>query len=162
MNVLPALGSLTAALLLCAAPVTADELLIYPKSGQDQAQQNKDKAECMVWATNETGFDPLNPPPPPTAAAAPQRNGTAVRGAARGAAAGAAIGAAAGDAGEGAGIGAGVGAARGIRRERREVVAVAEGNQSAMEAYQKDLAAKQGTYRKAMTACLDGRGYSVQ
>jgi len=140
----------------------ADDLIVYPKADQDAAQVAQDKSECTAWATEQTGFDPTSPPPPPTAEAPPERDGKAVRKAARGAAVGAAIGAAAGDAGEGAAIGAGVGGARGARQQRKAERATAAHNQAAMEAYQKDLADKQARHRKAMTACLEGREYSVE
>jgi len=33
-------------------------LIAYPKSGQTQEQQGKDKFECHRWAVGQTGFDP--------------------------------------------------------------------------------------------------------
>ena len=65
---------------------------IYPTKGQSKTQQNKDKGECTVWATDQTGFDPANPPPapkappPPSVPADPTQSGlrehpNAVRGA---------------------------------------------------------------------------------
>jgi hypothetical protein len=37
------------------------ELIAYPKNGQSQEQQGKDKYECYRWATDQTGFDPTQP-----------------------------------------------------------------------------------------------------
>jgi len=34
------------------------ELIAYPKNGQSQDQQGKDKFECHRWAATQTGFDP--------------------------------------------------------------------------------------------------------
>jgi hypothetical protein len=34
------------------------ELIAYPKNGQSQEQQGKDKFECHRWAAGQTGFDP--------------------------------------------------------------------------------------------------------
>jgi hypothetical protein len=34
------------------------ELIAYPKNGQSQDQQGKDKYECHHWAVGQTGFDP--------------------------------------------------------------------------------------------------------
>jgi hypothetical protein len=34
------------------------ELIAYPKNGQSQEQQGKDKFECHRWAAAQTGFDP--------------------------------------------------------------------------------------------------------
>ena len=33
-------------------------LIAYPKNGQTQEQQGKDKFECHRWAASQTGFDP--------------------------------------------------------------------------------------------------------
>jgi hypothetical protein len=38
-------------------PVGTD-LIAYPKNGQSDAQQAKDKYECHHWATVQSGFDP--------------------------------------------------------------------------------------------------------
>ena len=37
------------------------ELIAYPKNGQSQEQQGKDKYECYRWAADQTGFDPTQP-----------------------------------------------------------------------------------------------------
>ena len=37
---------------------TGDDLYIYPKSGQSDEDQARDKYECHKWAQNESGFDP--------------------------------------------------------------------------------------------------------
>ena len=36
-------------------------LIVYPKNGQSQEQQGKDKFECHRWAVGQTGFDPTQP-----------------------------------------------------------------------------------------------------
>ena len=36
----------------------SDEIFIYPKNGQSEDQQARDKYECHRWAASETGFDP--------------------------------------------------------------------------------------------------------
>jgi hypothetical protein len=33
-------------------------LIVYPKNGQSEEQQGKDKFECHRWAAGQTGFDP--------------------------------------------------------------------------------------------------------
>jgi hypothetical protein len=43
-----------------AAPAIS-ELIAYPKNGQSQEQQGKDKFECHQWAVSQTGFDPTQP-----------------------------------------------------------------------------------------------------
>jgi hypothetical protein len=39
-------------------PASSSELIAYPKNGQSQEQQGKDKYECHHWAAGQTGFDP--------------------------------------------------------------------------------------------------------
>jgi hypothetical protein len=39
----------------------ASDLFIYPKNGQSEDQQAKDKYECHSWAAGQSGFDPTQP-----------------------------------------------------------------------------------------------------
>jgi hypothetical protein len=39
----------------------SDDLFIYPRNGQCEAQQGTDRYECHSWAASETGFDPTQP-----------------------------------------------------------------------------------------------------
>ena len=39
----------------------ADQLFIYPKQGQSEEQQAKDRYECHRWAVEQTAFDPTQP-----------------------------------------------------------------------------------------------------
>ena len=86
-------------------------------------------------------------------------DGSAVRGAARGAAAGAAIGAIAGDAGTGAAIGAVAGGLGGRRARIAGDQAEQQKNQQAAEAQSKEL---KNNFNKAFSACMSGKGYTVQ
>jgi hypothetical protein len=43
------------------AEAGSDQLFIYPKLGQSEAQQAKDRYECHSWAVSQTGFDPTQP-----------------------------------------------------------------------------------------------------
>jgi hypothetical protein len=72
---------------------TSDDVFIYPKNGQTQDQQDRDRYECHRWAVGQSAFDPTQ-----------------------------AGGGAPGD----------------------------------------DSSSKRGDYRRAMGACLEGRGYSVK
>ena len=36
----------------------ASDVFIYPKNGQSEDQQSRDRYECHRWAAGETGFDP--------------------------------------------------------------------------------------------------------
>src|SRR6185437_11218983 len=38
------------------------ELYAYPKGGQSEAQQARDRDECRQWASQQTGFDPAKSP----------------------------------------------------------------------------------------------------
>ena len=151
--------------LFVAVSARAQDQFIYPAKGQSAEQQEKDKYECYGWAKNNSGFDPMAvprtssaPPPARTASVA----GNAVGGAAGGAALGAAAGAiAGGKAGKGAAIGAasggmlmGMGAAGQNQKasadrrawEQREAASYAN---------------NRSKYDRAFTACMTGRGYTV-
>jgi len=124
--------------------------IFYPSKGQSAEQQQKDVGECQTWAKQNTGIDPASAAAPPPSA--PAQGGQRVRGAARGAAGGAAVGAIAGDAGKGAAVGAAAGTVRGGREKRQ---AKASQQQQAAQAQSDKLA----TYNKAVSACMEGRGY---
>jgi hypothetical protein len=44
-----------------AAAPAAQDLFIYPKNGQSEEQQSKDRYECHSWAASQSGFDPTQP-----------------------------------------------------------------------------------------------------
>jgi hypothetical protein len=140
-------------------------LIVYPAKGQDAAVQVKDENECWTWAAQQTGVDPVTLKPDPNAAAAAKQRaaedtqGAAVKGAAKGAAAGAVVGSVSGNAGGGAAAGAVLGAAAGRRAKKKaEAQAAAQGQAQANAAAQ----AQADQFKKAMSACLAGRGYTVQ
>jgi len=145
-------------------PPPPSEVFAYPQRGQTAQQQDRDHYECSTWATQQTGFDPsapgvpphervqIVPGPPPTGA------GTAV-----GAASGAIIGAAVAgpwNAGPAALAGAIVGGALGTAAEQansqpRTVLVQDRRAQAAQEQ-------QAANYRRAISACLDARGYTVR
>jgi hypothetical protein len=84
--------------------------------------------------------------------------GAGIKGAARGAAGGAVVGAIAGDAGTGAGVGAVVGVASG-RKAKKQAKKQAE--QQAAEQSQAWAAGQIDTFKKAFSACVEGKGYTV-
>ena len=144
-----------ATVLLFSFIAAAQQPIIYPGEGQSPAQQSKDDGECLAWAKQNTGIDPMVLASNPTA----QQTGPAIgggqrlRGAARGAAGGALIGEIAnGDAGRGAGVGAVLGTLRGGRQARQQQ---AQQNQQAQAQHQEI------TYYRAYGACMEGRGYTV-
>jgi hypothetical protein len=136
----------------------------YPQQGQSPDQQSRDRYECTTWAVQQTGFDPSAPNVPPqyrvVAAGPPPGTGTAI-----GAIAGAVIGAAISprwDRGAGAVFGgltgAMIGTASDASRAQSNAVAVSEAQQQQAAA----MGQKAYDYRRALSACLSGRGYSVK
>lgn len=142
-------------LLLVAGPATAQNIIAYPARGQSEEQQERDRFDCYNWAVQQTGYNPQaqqfgSTVPPPV-------GGGALPGAFRGAALGAVGGAIGGNAGEGAAIGAAVGGLFGGFR-RREM----EMQQAQMEQQQAAASARRSAgFNRAVGACLQGRGYTV-
>lgn len=134
-------------------------LYVFPANNQDQATQDADEVACYKWAKEQSGVDPINPPQVEAAQVDRSVDGTAVVGAAGGAAAGAAIGAIAGDTGKGAAIGAVVG---GLRGRRAKVV----GDEREQQANDQAAAAQEEemmtNFKKAFTACMEAKGYTIK
>ena len=42
-------------------PATGGQMFIYPRNGQNDQQQAKDRYECHNWAVNQIGYDPTQP-----------------------------------------------------------------------------------------------------
>lgn len=156
-------GIILVAVLASCGFANAQGLYVYPKGGQSQAQQDKDRYECHTWAVQQTGFDPSKAPTITSSASEStqpyqpsQRH--VLKGAGRGAAMGAVGGAIAGDAGKGAAAGAAIGGvAGGFRRrdERRQQANAQAANANVAAANQRTA------YNRAIAACLQGRGYTV-
>ena len=142
-----------AALLTLALAASAQKPVAYPSKGQSASQQSKDDGECGKWAQQNTGIDPSAPPPTQAAAPPPPKGGRV-----KGAAAGAAVGAIGGnDVGNAAVKGAVVGGVAQRNRARGQQEAAAAQNQQAQGQQQQNV----GTYYKAYTNCMTGRGYSI-
>jgi hypothetical protein len=171
----PAVFSIPFLVILIAIPLLSpaglaqsDNMYIYPAKGQSQAQQDKDRYECHTWAVNQTGFDPSKPSSQTAmpAASAPNTYQPSQRhiagGAARGAALGAVGGAITGDAGKGAAAGAAMGGlAGGFRRRQERKQQQASQQQSAQQQQAAQQQSQSAAYQRAMAACLQGRGYTV-
>jgi OmpA family protein len=152
--------SLSVFLVVCAPIVTAQtDMFIYPGKGQDQAQQDKDRYECHSWAVQQTGFDPSKPQTANSQPAQQRQTSSApvLQGAGRGAALGAVGGAITGNAGKGAAAGAAMGGMVGGFRRRDERIRQADVRADAESASNPGRPA----YMRAMSACLQGRGYTV-
>lgn len=147
-----------------AGPPPNTTVYAYPEHDQSADQQSRDRYECSLWAVQQTGFDPSAPNVPPedrvVASGPPPGTGTAI-----GAIAGAVLGAAISgpyDRGAGAVFGGLTGAMIGSASDASRV------QQNEMEMNEQErqqavaMAQKASEYRRALSACLEGRGYSVR
>jgi hypothetical protein len=137
-------------------------IVVFPAKGQAPKQQEADELACLQWAADQIGLNFQDPNAAAANAKAQAANATAgagVAGAAKGAAAGAIIGSISGNAGPGAGYGAAAGAIAGRQKKKK-----AEAQAEAQGAAQADAAnkAKRDQLAKAMSMCLDSKGYKVQ
>lgn len=144
------------------------QVYFYPVKGQSAEQQSRDHYECYNWAMSQTGFDPslssivpvqrvrVVPMPPPGHDTVVMSIAGAVLGALiagpRHAAGGALIGAAGG---------AAAGAASDISRQQSSRQ-LEEAYDKSNEARDMQKERKALDFRRAMSACLEGRGYSVK
>ena len=138
-------------------------LFIYPAKDQPPEQQKKDEDACYEWAETNTGLTlvagKVDAEAAGKAAAKDAGKGKVAGGAAVGAATGVAIGAIAGDAGKGAAIGAVAGSVGGVRGHvKAKQEAGQKGAQQAVQANQQAV----DQFKKAASACLEARGYSVR
>ena len=134
-------------------------VFVFPAKDQTPEQQAKDEQDCYSWAVQQSGVDPLNMQATKPDSVAKGPDGSAVKGAAKGALAGVAIGAIAGDAGKGAAIGAAAGGMKGAAgSKKKQAKAEEDAKKKAAAADQ----AKMDSFKKAYSACLEGKGYSVK
>jgi len=144
------------------------EVYAYPQQGQTPEQTDRDRYDCHEWAVKQSAFDPSAPGVPPhdrviVASGPPPGTNTAI-----GAVAGALLGAViAGprDAGFGAVAGGITGAAIGSTGDAANAQAQNQQIQAARAQDARQAAAvdqKASNYRRAISACLEGRGYSVK
>jgi hypothetical protein len=146
------------AVLLATSAALAQQPIIYPAKGQSAEKQASDMGQCGAWAKQNTGVDPAVLAQQAGQPTAPPPQGGVVRGAAGGAAVGAVGGAIGGDAGKGAAIGAATGAMVGGVRQRRQAAA----QQQQTQAVQQNASQQMATYNRALSACMTGRGYTIQ
>ena len=138
----------------------------YPSRNQPSAQQDRDKYECHLWAVQQSGFDPSSPSTPPHLRTVMVAGPPPGAGIAAGAVTGAVVGAAVSrpwEAGAGALVGAIAGAAIGGAAESAATDQAREqAEANANNARAAALEHHASDYRRAMTACLEGRGYMVR
>ncbi len=164
-----------------AAPPSAQKTLastvgvyVFPTAGQAADQQNKDEGECYNWAVQQSGVDPFNAQKQAQEQQQAQADaakkqaeqagkGAGVKGAAKGAAGGAVIGEiASDDAGKGAAYGAAAGAIAGRRQAKKAQAQAAQQADQQAQNIQKATDQQIGQFRKAFSACLEGKKYTVK
>jgi hypothetical protein len=144
-------------------PPQPQKVFVYPSNGQTPEQTDRDRYECHLWAVQQTGVDPSRADANPyervvVQPANPPGSGTAV-GAIGGAILGALI---AGPRDAGAGLliggatGAIVGSAADASAQQQAHMTQQQINQSAAAGR-----ARADSYRRALGACLQGRGYTI-
>jgi hypothetical protein len=148
-------------------PPINTEVYAYPRNGQTAEDQKRDRYECYNWSVKQTGFDPATLPGNDTRlvrvepAASPNHDATVLG--VTGAIIGAAVSRPSHALG-GAAIGAVVGAAAGSASDaNREATAehIERSENAGQRAQYAQLSQRAADYRRAMGACLEGRGYSV-
>lgn len=150
-----------------ASPELSTEVYFYPTRGQSPQQQDRDRYECYLWAVRKTGFDPSVPRLAPhqqvmVVPEPPSGHDTAT-GALTGAIVGAAIGAPH-STGEGAIVGAVAGAVLGAASDaarQEQADRLQERYDQRNDQHYAELERQARKYRRAIAACLEGRGYSV-
>ena len=144
------------------APPPPQRVFVYPAGGQSPEQTDRDRYECHLWAVQQTGVDPsraeagayervvVQPANPPGAGTVAGAIGGAIIGSIIGGPSNAGAGALIGGA-----TGAVVGSASDANAQAQARETQAQINQTAAGRARGD------SYRRAIGACLQGRGYTV-
>jgi hypothetical protein len=150
------------------SPAPSTQVYFYPTRNQSPAQQERDRYECYLWAVKQTGFDPSAPRLAPHQRLEVVPQPAPGHDAAAGAVTGAVLGAIVSpprQSAEGAVIGAIAGAIIGAasdaaRQEQAERLQEYYDRRDTLRTSRVELQA--ANYRRAMAACLEGRGYTVR
>jgi hypothetical protein len=148
------------------APAPPTQVYVYPTGGQTEERLGRDRYECHLWAVKQSNFDPsvtaVLPRQRVQVVPMPPSGSNTVGGAVTGAIIGAVV---AHDPGAGAVggaiLGGAVGAASDAQREAQARVVQQRYDQRDAARMAK-LDEQAGNYRRALTACLEGRGYTVK
>ena len=150
------------------APLPDTRVYVYPTAGQSDEQLDRDRYECHQWAVRQSGFDPSVPQAAPhervEVVAMPPSGSDTVAGAATGAIIGAAVSRPR-EAGGGALIGAVAGALLGAASDSARAQQAADAQRRIDARYEQQnygLDQLAGNYRRALSACLQGRAYTVK
>lgn len=138
-------------------PPPMPRIFVYPARGQTPDQQSRDRYDCHVWAVQQTGVDPTTARTPPyeRVVVAPVPGAGTFAGAVGGAILGSILG---GEDNSGAAalVGGVAGAMIGSAADANAQAQAQAANQQIAT----QRAAAEG-YRRALTACLEARGYTV-
>jgi hypothetical protein len=138
-------------------------VFVYPANGQSAEQTDRDRYECHVWAVQQTGVDPSRADASPYERVVVQPANPPGSGTVAGAIGGAIIGSIiAGPRNAGAGLLIG-GATGAIVGSASDANAQAQAQQTQQQLNQSAGAgrARGESYRRALGACLEGRGYTI-
>ncbi|MEO8296732.1 MAG: hypothetical protein ABI574_02900 [Burkholderiales bacterium] len=145
-------------------PAAAAPMYFYPERGQGEAQQDRDRYECYRWAVRETGIDPGMRPVQrtlaPSTGPVAREPGSAVAGAMAGAAVGGVLSSPR-NTGAGLVLGAIFGSVLGAAAEENRAQSI----ERQQDARRRDWEARQAPvndFRRAIGACMSGRGYAVR
>ncbi len=151
-----------------ARPLPSTPIYFYPTRGQSMEQQERDRYECYLWAVKQSGFDPgqaqlaphqrveVKPTTPPGSDVAAGAVGGAIIGS---------IVSPRHDRGHGLVFGAITGAILGAASEsaKQQQAQRLQRHYDAVDAQRYAQLERQARdYRRAMSACLEGRGYTVR
>jgi hypothetical protein len=149
-------------------PAASADVYVYPERNQSDKQLDRDRYECHKWAVAQSGYNPSDPHLAPhqqvQVLPAPPAGRETVASAISGAVTGAII-AGPYDTGEGALIGAIAGGFLGAISEsarRKEFQQVSTYHATQAESERARLESLASNYRRAIGACLEGRGYTVK
>lgn len=147
------------------AALAATRVFVYPGKSQTSEQLERDRYECYVWAVEQTGFDPsqveLAPHQRVEVVAMPPAGAETTAGAIAGAAIGAVVSPSR-HAAEGAIVGAMIGGLAGAASEAERARRTEQLRQTYDEHLSAQLERQSNEYRRALSACLEGRGYTVK
>ena len=149
-------------------PLPSTTLYFYPTKGQSKAQQDRDRFECYQWAKKQTGYDPGQEQLAPhqrieVQSATPPGSDTAA-GAITGAVIGSMLSPRHGHGQSmvfGAITGAMLGAASEEAKQQHAEQLQQHYDDKDAQRYAR-LEHQASDYRRAMSACLEGRGYTVR
>lgn len=139
------------------------KVFVYPNNGQSAEQTDRDRYECHLWAVQQTGVDPSRADANPYERVVVQPATPPGANTAAGAIGGAILGALiAGPRAAGAGLvlGGATGAIVGSSVDANNQ-ATAQMTQQQLNASAAQGRARADSYRRALGACLQGRGYTV-